>query len=165
MTPTTSQYHAVVLGGSMAGLLAARVLSNHFDHVTIVERDLVHDQPESRKGQPQTRHLHGLLANGLDIMTRYYPDLPEALTAGGALVSDAAENMQWYTYGGYRKRFHMGLKAAFIKVMNLLAPPSSLMTPGIMLRVWQANRRLAQQVGRIAPRSMTTTPKTANESA
>ena len=62
MTPTTSQYHAVVLGGSMAGLLAARVLSNHFDHVTIVERDPVHDQPESRKGQPQTRHLHVLLA-------------------------------------------------------------------------------------------------------
>ena len=50
MTPTTSQYHAVVLGGSMAGLLAARVLSNHFDHVTIVERDPVHDQPEFAQG-------------------------------------------------------------------------------------------------------------------
>ena len=49
--------HALVIGGSMAGLLTARVLSDHFDQVTILERDSVHDYPESRKGQPQTRHL------------------------------------------------------------------------------------------------------------
>ena len=114
MTPTTSQYHAVVLGGSMAGLLAARVLSNHFDHVTIVERDPVHDQPESRKGQPQTRHLHGLLANGLAIMTRYFPDLPAALVEHGAIVGDMGENMQWYSYGGYRQRLTLGSKAALM---------------------------------------------------
>jgi phytoene dehydrogenase-like protein len=29
--------HAVVIGGSMAGLLAARVLADHFDRVTILE--------------------------------------------------------------------------------------------------------------------------------
>jgi 2-polyprenyl-6-methoxyphenol hydroxylase-like FAD-dependent oxidoreductase len=103
-----------VLGGSMAGLLAARVLSDHFDDVTIVERDPVSERPESRKGQPQTRHLHGLLASGLDIMTRYYPDLPDALAAGGALVTDMTEHMQWYTYGGYRKRFSMGRRAALM---------------------------------------------------
>lgn len=34
-----SGMHALVIGGSMAGLLAARVLANHFDRVTIVERD------------------------------------------------------------------------------------------------------------------------------
>lgn len=112
-TPPTSR-HAVVLGASMAGLLAARVLSNHFDQVTIVERDPVHDRPESRKGQPQTRHLHGLLASGLDIMTRYFPDLPDALAAGGALVTDMTEHMQWYTYGGYRQRFSMGRRAALM---------------------------------------------------
>ena len=55
--------------------------------------------------------------------------------------------------------------AAFIKVMNLPAPPRSLTTPGIMLRVWQANRRLAQQAGRIPPRSRTTAPQTAKEIA
>jgi 2-polyprenyl-6-methoxyphenol hydroxylase-like FAD-dependent oxidoreductase len=98
----------------MAGLLAARVLSNHFDQITIVERDPVSERPESRKGQPQTRHLHGLLASGLDIMTRYYPDLPDALAAGGALVTDMTEHMQWYTYGGYRKRFSMGRRAALM---------------------------------------------------
>ena len=112
MKTHTAGNHAIVLGGSMAGLLTARVLSEHFDRVTLLERDPVHPGPESRKGQPQTRHLHGLLASGLDIMTRYYPDLPDALVAGGALVQDMAEMMRWYTYGGYRRRFTMGRKAA-----------------------------------------------------
>lgn len=111
-TQTPDGSHAIILGASMAGLLTARVLSDHFDRVTLVERDAVHPEPESRKGQPQTRHLHGLLAAGLDIMTRYYPDLPDALVAGGALVQDMAEMMQWYTYGGYRQRFTLGRKAA-----------------------------------------------------
>ncbi len=112
-TPSATS-HALVIGASMAGLLTARVLSKHFAQVTIVERDQVPDQPEARKGQPQTRHLHGLLASGLEIMTRYYPDLPEALAAGGALVSDMTANMCWYTYGGYRQRFTMGRKAALM---------------------------------------------------
>ena len=63
---------AIVLGASMAGLLTARVLSEHFERVTIIERDPVADRPEARKGQPQTRHLHGLLASGLQLLTRYY---------------------------------------------------------------------------------------------
>lgn len=98
----------------MAGLLTARVLSDHCAQVTIVERDPVHDRPESRKGQPQTRHLHGLLANGLAIMTRYYPDLPAALAEQGAIVGDMGENMQWYSYGGYRQRLPLGSSAALM---------------------------------------------------
>lgn len=111
---THSSRRALVLGASMAGLLTARVLSNHFDQVTIIERDPVQDQPESRKGQPQTRHLHGLLASGLAIMTRYFPDLPDALVANGALVADMAESMNWYSYGGYRQRLTLGHKAALM---------------------------------------------------
>ncbi|MCU1611830.1 MAG: hypothetical protein JWM45_3746 [Pseudonocardiales bacterium] len=42
--------HAVVVGGSMAGLLAARVLANHFEQVTIVERDALSDTVHTRKG-------------------------------------------------------------------------------------------------------------------
>ena len=53
--------------------------------------------------------------------------------------------------------------AAFIRVMNLLAPPSSLMTPGIMLRVWQANRRLARKAGRTTPQPMTSAPQMTHE--
>ncbi|MBE7529825.1 MAG: FAD-binding monooxygenase [Chloroflexi bacterium] len=111
MNQSNSRTHAIVIGGSLGGLLTARVLSQHFQRVTILERDEVPEQPEARKGQPQARHLHGLLATGLQTMTRYFPDLPQALVNGGAVMGDFAEQMQWYTYGGYRQRFHMGVPA------------------------------------------------------
>ena len=53
--------HAVVLGGSLAGLLAARVLADHFDRVTLIERDASPETSEVRKGIPQANHVHGLL--------------------------------------------------------------------------------------------------------
>ena len=115
MPPSPSPHpHAIVLGASLAGLLTARVRSEHFDHGTLIERDPVADRAEARKGQPQTRHLHGLLASGLEIMTRYYPDLTDALKAGGARVEDFGESMHWWTYGGYRQRFTLGVKAALM---------------------------------------------------
>jgi hypothetical protein len=40
--------HAVVVGGSMAGMLAARVLSDHFDDVTLLERDRFSETPAAR---------------------------------------------------------------------------------------------------------------------
>ena len=55
---------AVVLGASITGLLTARALSSHFARVSIVERDVVPQGPELRKGVPQAAHAHGLLASG-----------------------------------------------------------------------------------------------------
>lgn len=106
--------HAIVIGGSMAGLLTARVLSDHFTQVTLLERDEIHDQPEARKGQPQTRHLHGLLAKGLETMLAYFPTLVDDLTAGGALVTDMGQGMRWYTFGGYRRQFQSGMIGALM---------------------------------------------------
>jgi 2-polyprenyl-6-methoxyphenol hydroxylase-like FAD-dependent oxidoreductase len=109
MSPnSTNRRHAIVMGGSLAGLLAARVLSKHFERVTIIEKDRVNHQPESRPGQPQTQHLHALLAMGLQVMTDYFPDLPEALVANGAMMNDFAQSMRWYIYGGYRSQFDIG---------------------------------------------------------
>jgi 2-polyprenyl-6-methoxyphenol hydroxylase-like FAD-dependent oxidoreductase len=105
---STNRQHAIVIGGSLAGLLTARVLSKYFDRVTIIEKDRVNHQPESRPGQPQTQHLHGLLARGLQVMTDYFPDLPEALVANGAMMNDFAKSMRWYIYGGYRSQFKIG---------------------------------------------------------
>src|SRR5215218_5576430 len=56
--------HAVVIGGSIAGLLAGRVLADHFADVTIIERDAFAETAEARKGVPQGRHVHGLLNQG-----------------------------------------------------------------------------------------------------
>lgn len=101
--------HALVIGASLTGLFAARVLSDHFERVTLLERDPVHDRPESRKGQPQTRHLHGLLAHGLSLISRYFPGITEPLVDGGAILADMGEAMRWYAFDGYKLQFKSGL--------------------------------------------------------
>ena len=78
-------HHAIVIGGSMAGLLAARVLSEHFERVTIIERDQCTDDAQPRKGVPQGRHVHGLLAGGAAILGEYFPDLFATLAQDGAV--------------------------------------------------------------------------------
>jgi hypothetical protein len=65
--------HAVVVGGSLAGMLAARVLSDHFDGVTLLERDRFAETPAARKGLPQGRHVHALLERGREAMERFLP--------------------------------------------------------------------------------------------
>lgn len=52
--------HAVVIGGSIAGLLAARVLLKHYDQVTLLERDHFPNGPAGRPGIPQAQHVHAL---------------------------------------------------------------------------------------------------------
>ncbi|HEV8165255.1 MAG TPA: hypothetical protein VGR74_12550, partial [Actinomycetota bacterium] len=54
--------HAVVLGASMAGLLAARVLADAYAQVTVIDRDQLPQAGSHRRGVPQGRHLHALLA-------------------------------------------------------------------------------------------------------
>src|SRR5262249_24093842 len=67
--------HAVVVGGSMAGMLAARVLSDHFAGVTLLERDRFTETPAARKGLPQGRHVHVLLERGRGALERFLPGL------------------------------------------------------------------------------------------
>jgi 2-polyprenyl-6-methoxyphenol hydroxylase-like FAD-dependent oxidoreductase len=130
-----SKQHAIVLGGSLGGLMQARVLKNHFAKVTIIEKDKVERKVFSRKGQPQTRHLHGLLPAGFQVMSHYFPDLKEDLVQNGALVADFAKDMIWYTHGGYRKRFEMNLDAVTLSRPTLehLIRERVLNLPGIEL--------------------------------
>jgi len=76
--------HAVVLGGSIAGLLAAHVLSRHFERVTLVERDTFPALGEPRKGVPQSHQLHGLLAGGRRALEGLFPDFATGIKALGA---------------------------------------------------------------------------------
>ena len=85
MNVRTLGEHALVVGGSMAGLLAARALSEHFDAVTVVERDRLPDGPEHRKGVPQARHVHAFWAGGLQVVEQRFPGLREELLAAGAV--------------------------------------------------------------------------------
>src|SRR5438128_7667769 len=87
--------HAVVIGGSMAGLLAARALAEHFDRVTVLERDRLPDGPDARKGTPQARHIHVLLTAGRRALERLYPGLVRDLIAAGAEDYDAVGDVEW----------------------------------------------------------------------
>ena len=109
MNTTPPVRRAIVIGGSISGLLAARVLSDHFTQVTLIERDSFSDRPEHRPGQPQTRHLHGLLASGKATLEHYFPDLIESLAAGGATLGDMAGSARWYVQGGYRLQYDSGM--------------------------------------------------------
>ena len=83
-----SSSRAVVLGASMGGLLAARVLSEFFDTVTVVERDILPATVAQRRGVPQGRHVHGLLAAGALAFEELFPGFLRDLTADGATVLD-----------------------------------------------------------------------------
>jgi 2-polyprenyl-6-methoxyphenol hydroxylase-like FAD-dependent oxidoreductase len=102
--------HAIVLGGSIAGLFAARILSDYFQRVTIIERDPVHDEPESRKGQPQTRHLHGVLEPARRFIRTHLSDTEKCLLDGGALVGDFGEFARWYHFDDYKVHTTIGLE-------------------------------------------------------
>src|SRR5262245_16664899 len=97
--------HAVVIGGSMAGLLAARALADQVAHVTILERDSLPAGPEARKGTPQARHIHVLLTAGRRAMEELLPGLMGELVAAGALDYDAVRDVEWITGAGRGVRF------------------------------------------------------------
>ena len=101
-TPRRPLRHAVVLGGSVVGLLAARVLSDQFEHVTLIERDELADRPEPRKGVPQGNHLHALLARGRMIAEALLPGLCDELLAAGAMRINAGRDLAWHQSGGWR---------------------------------------------------------------
>ena len=102
--------NAIVIGASMAGLLAARALADHFDQVTLLERDEFPAPGENRKGVPQGRHTHVLLARGRDIMEDYLPGLSEALTRSGAVtIEDVSANVRWFNRGGFHQPGRCGV--------------------------------------------------------
>lgn len=91
--------HAVVLGASMSGLLAARVLSEHFDRVTVVERDHLSGEALPRRGVPQARHTHVLLPRGAKELDGLFPGLLRDFRAAGVPVADALDQIHFEVNG------------------------------------------------------------------
>jgi 2-polyprenyl-6-methoxyphenol hydroxylase-like FAD-dependent oxidoreductase len=94
----TGRGHAVVLGASMGGLLAARILSDCFGKVTVVERDDL-SAPGDRRGVPQGRHVHALLARGKQIFEELFPGITDELLADGALECRSLTEMRMTVAG------------------------------------------------------------------
>jgi 2-polyprenyl-6-methoxyphenol hydroxylase-like FAD-dependent oxidoreductase len=106
--------HAIVLGGSMAGLAAARALSGHFRRVTVVERDDLPEEAAVRKGTPQVAHAHGLLASGNRVLEGYFPGLMDELVAGGARSGDTTGDILWFHFGEWKLRADCGLRGIVV---------------------------------------------------
>lgn len=124
---------ALVIGASIAGLLAARVLSDHFERVTLIERDRLPAEPEPRVGVPQSRHFHGLLVGGYLVLEQLFPGFGAEMQAAGALPVDLALDVAWYTPAGWGVRFPSSLQT--------IAGTRSLLEWGI--------RRSVSRIGRI----------------
>lgn len=101
--------HAIVMGGSMAGMLAARILADHFDQVTIIERDRYPESAISRNGVPQSRHLHVLLERGRLILEQLFPGLTAELIAAGASLVDTAADFALLNPAGWAVQFTSGV--------------------------------------------------------
>jgi len=95
----TLRDHAVVLGASMGGLLAARVLADFYDRVTVVERDNLPADPVNRRGVPQGRLIHVIQSRGTQILDELFPGFLNELAAGALFSEPAVPRMECSTPG------------------------------------------------------------------
>ncbi|MEG4115101.1 MULTISPECIES: 2-polyprenyl-6-methoxyphenol hydroxylase-like oxidoreductase [unclassified Microcoleus] len=121
--------HAIIIGGSLAGLLASRVLAKHFDRVSIVERDFFPEQPAPRPGIPQSSHLHILLNRGKIILEELFPGLENELISAGAPRLNP-KSIGWFSPAGWAPQFSPDLNDLIMFSRDLLD--------------WQIRRRLAE---------------------
>lgn len=94
-------HHVVVIGGSIAGLCAARVLADHFERVTLYERDELPDTPVDRSAIPQGHHVHLLMARGAQELEGLFPGLLADMAADGMPVSRNAPGEIHFTASGH----------------------------------------------------------------
>src|SRR5215471_21555212 len=101
--------HAIVIGASMGGLLAARALADYYDEVTLIDRDALPLTNEPRKSVPQGRHTHGLLARGREVLEELFPGFTAEMVAEGAVSGDVADAVLWFNHGFYLRNVHSDL--------------------------------------------------------
>jgi 2-polyprenyl-6-methoxyphenol hydroxylase-like FAD-dependent oxidoreductase len=106
---TPGREHAIVVGGGHAGLLAARVLADHFAKVTIVERDRLGPDTTFRAGVPQGYHPHFLMAKGAQIIDGLFPGLLAELDEAGAPFFDHGEGLRLEFPSGWTPRTTTGI--------------------------------------------------------
>lgn len=108
---TGAATHAVVLGASMAGLLAARVLADRYERVTVIDRDPLTTGVRHRRGVPHDRHLHGLHPRGLQILDELFPGLGDEMRRDGAVAGDIQAETRFLLSGHRFRQARIGLSA------------------------------------------------------
>ncbi|AZD48531.1 FAD-dependent oxidoreductase [Pseudomonas chlororaphis] len=104
---------AVVIGGSIAGCLAAEVLSRHFEQVVLVEKNSVQDDCSERQSVPQENHPHVILLAGMRLLENIFPGLSEELVRKGAVSADLINDIKWFHFGQWKKRYSSDMSTQF----------------------------------------------------
>ena len=107
----TSDKHAIVIGASVSGLMAAAVLHEASYRVTLLDRDRLPLAAESRKGIPQGNHAHGLLCGGIMALEEIFPGVTNELLACGAVDADIANDVRFFNEGQPLARFMSDLRS------------------------------------------------------
>src|SRR5437868_15551960 len=101
----------VIIGASVAGVLAARVMSAHPAEVVLIDRDAMPAQAMPRDTVPQEHHVHLLLQRGKRVMERLFPGFLVELERAGAEVVDLSHGVKWYQGGLWKYRWPTGIAA------------------------------------------------------
>jgi 2-polyprenyl-6-methoxyphenol hydroxylase-like FAD-dependent oxidoreductase len=96
---------AIVIGGGLAGMLAATAVSKAVGTVTVIERDELPDGPRPRKGLPQARHIHTLMAGGAEAINTLLPGTTDHLLAEGAHFQPLTSHMVALSPEGWYRRW------------------------------------------------------------
>ena len=123
--------HAVVIGGSIAGLCAARVLADFYDTVSVFDRDDLPEGPENRSAIPQDRHLHLLMARGALEFDTLFPGLLDDMVAAGVPV---LENRP--------EAIHFGAAGHVLGMGHTLRDDFTAYVPSRPHLEWQLRRRV-----------------------
>lgn len=103
-----------MIGASMAGLVAAAVLSDRFQRVTVIDRDVLPSETIGRNGAPHGRHGHGLLASGFAALEALVPGLERELVGAGAVPGDVIGDLRWFQHGYYKAQFDAGFRGLLL---------------------------------------------------
>jgi NAD(P)H-flavin reductase/2-polyprenyl-6-methoxyphenol hydroxylase-like FAD-dependent oxidoreductase/ferredoxin len=101
---------AVVIGGSIAGMATAKVLTGSFARVIVLEKDQAHRRKEGRPGAAQGWHLHHLLIAGQRLLSSIFPGIIDDMVAAGAFRVDMGEQYRIMLAGSWKKVGRSGVE-------------------------------------------------------
>ncbi|MEU2514789.1 FAD-dependent monooxygenase [Streptomyces syringium] len=150
-TGTGRGRRAVVLGGGMAGMLAAAALADRADEVVVVDRDRMPAGARSRKGLPQARHAHLLMAGGARAVESLLPGTTDRWVAAGARrVGVPTGLVVLGPHGWFPRRPETHFMMACTRdLLDLIVREQVLARPGITLREGTEAVALAGDAGRV----------------